>query len=246
MLPPSASALLEVWEAGNGELPFRRALRLLQAACPEIEPNALIAMHVGRRDELLLRLRRMLFGTRIKCLVECPVCGDRLELEVEIDVLLTNAKTNDDDMFSCFTQVEDIKINFRQPATVDLEALAMMGKQSDPREYLLRRCVLQAQRGNIPLSFDELPAEVLDRLELEIADRAALADIHFDARCQMCEHRWEPVFDIGAYLWLEFDVWVRKLLHEVHLLASAYGWSEADIVSLSPLRRRSYLQMVGS
>jgi hypothetical protein len=90
-----------------------------------------------------------------------------------------------------------------------------------------------------------LPAAALDRLEEEIVGRAALADIHFAARCQSCGHRWEPAFDIGAFLWSELDVWARRLLHEVHLLASVYGWWEGDILRLSPLRRRSYLQMVG-
>ena len=34
------------------------------------------------------------------------------------------------------------------------------------------------------------------------------------------------------------------LLHEVHRLASAYGWSEAQILALSPARRAQYLALV--
>jgi len=37
---------------------------------------------------------------------------------------------------------------------------------------------------------------------------------------------------------------VRRLLVEVHALASAYGWSEQEILSLSDARRRLYLEMV--
>ena len=35
-----------------------------------------------------------------------------------------------------------------------------------------------------------------------------------------------------------------RTLNEIHLLASAYGWSEGEILSLTAKRRRLYLQMV--
>ena len=36
----------------------------------------------------------------------------------------------------------------------------------------------------------------------------------------------------------------KRLLMDVHLLARAYGWSEAEVLALSPARRRFYLEMV--
>jgi hypothetical protein len=39
--------------------------------------------------------------------------------------------------------------------------------------------------------------------------------------------------------------WVRRLLREVHTLALAYGWREADILNMSARRRRFYLEMAG-
>ena len=36
----------------------------------------------------------------------------------------------------------------------------------------------------------------------------------------------------------------RRLLLDVHQLASAYGWSEMEILSLSATRRNAYLEMV--
>jgi hypothetical protein len=40
--------------------------------------------------------------------------------------------------------------------------------------------------------------------------------------------------------------WASRLLLEVHALASVYGWSERDVLNLSPRRRRLYLDMVGA
>jgi hypothetical protein len=34
------------------------------------------------------------------------------------------------------------------------------------------------------------------------------------------------------------------MLRDVHALATAYGWREADIVAMSPWRRQVYLDMV--
>ena len=47
-------------------------------------------------------------------------------------------------------------------------------------------------------------------------------------------------------LWAEISARAQHLLREVHLLASAYGWSEQQILELSPTRRASYLRMVSA
>jgi len=62
--------------------------------------------------------------------------------------------------------------------------------------------------------------------------------------CPACEQDWQVVFDIASYLWSEIQTWALRILHEVHILASAYGWREADILALSPLRRQLYLERV--
>jgi hypothetical protein len=241
MRPPSARTLLETWEGGAAEPPYRRALRLLRAACPETDPEALARVGVGRRDEMLLRLRRLLFGPRLVCVAECPACDDRIELDVTIDVLLA-AAPGDEAAEHAFRQ-GGLTIAFRQPTTVDLEALAAAGRDADGREFLLWRCIVAAHDGESPLSLEELSPAALASLEEEMAARAALADAYLGAHCQSCGHRWEAAFDAGEFLWAELDAWARRLLNEVHQLASAYGWSEDDVLRLSPLRRQAYLQM---
>lgn len=37
---------------------------------------------------------------------------------------------------------------------------------------------------------------------------------------------------------------MQHLLYDVHLLAQAYGWSEASILAMSPKRRQTYLDWV--
>jgi hypothetical protein len=64
-----------------------------------------------------------------------------------------------------------------------------------------------------------------------------------DFACPSCGHEWQSLFDIAAFFWAEIAAQARRLLREVHQLASAYGWREADILAMSARRRRAYLEM---
>jgi hypothetical protein len=82
-----------------------------------------------------------------------------------------------------------------------------------------------------------------------IAEGMAQADpqamVQLSLTCPACGQRWLAAFDIAAYLWAEVDDWAKRTLRDVHVLASAYSWREADILALSPTRRRLYLDLIG-
>jgi hypothetical protein len=83
--------------------------------------------------------------------------------------------------------------------------------------------------------------EALDA-RLSLAD--AHADIRLNLNCTACAACWRAPFDIASYLWSEVDAWALRLLRDVHRLARAYGWREADILALSSSRRQCYLDML--
>jgi hypothetical protein len=72
------------------------------------------------------------------------------------------------------------------------------------------------------------------------------ASINLSLGCEDCGHHWLADFNIGSLLWDEIDGCARALLVEVHNLARAYGWTEQEILALSPQRRAAYLDMVGA
>ena len=41
----------------------------------------------------------------------------------------------------------------------------------------------------------------------------------------------------------EVEAEAMRLLRDVHVLARQYGWREADIIAMSPLRRQMYVEM---
>jgi hypothetical protein len=67
----------------------------------------------------------------------------------------------------------------------------------------------------------------------------------FDLACDNCGKRSSSVFDIRAFFWRELSARAQQIVLDVHDLARAYGWRESDVLSLSPARRRRYLELVG-
>jgi hypothetical protein len=91
-----------------------------------------------------------------------------------------------------------------------------------------------------------LPAEVVSGIAESMAQADPLADIQLKIDCPSCRHRWRAAFDIVSFLWTEIEAWAGRMLSEVHTLARAYGWREAEILALSATRRQFYLEMVGT
>ena len=72
------------------------------------------------------------------------------------------------------------------------------------------------------------------------------ADVQMDLTCPACGHQWQALFDIESFFWREISAWANRILREVHALASAYGWRESDILSMSTWRRQTYLNLIGA
>ncbi|WNE94948.1 hypothetical protein PS467_06095 [Streptomyces luomodiensis] len=118
------------------------------------------------------------------------------------------------------------------------------------RRALLVRCVVSVHRSGRPVPADRLAVavaglpEAVQRRLAEAAERAdPAADVTLNVTCPACGAATRAELDIASYLWAELDHWARDLLLDVHLLATAYGWSEPQILALSPLRRRYYLEL---
>ncbi len=84
-------------DAGESLLPPQKATALL-ARCltrlgplPEVTPDAVRSLDVGDREALLLHLRRLTFGEHLQCILTCPECGEKMDLELNISDLLVPA-----------------------------------------------------------------------------------------------------------------------------------------------------------
>jgi hypothetical protein len=255
-----AETLLEVWEEGRDASPGERGLILLRAAAPALPDEDRASLTVGRRDAILLDLFERLFGDTATALAGCPNCGEQLEFDVPLAEIRIPAP---DDRPARFTLTwAGREIAYRLPRTQDL---ATLGAESwnhtvgaEPRNHsvdaaarsLAERCILSIHDADGTPRDLSLAGEAAAALDAAIAAAVADADpqavvtLTFD--CPSCALHWQSPFDIVEFLWRRLDVSVRGLLREVHVLASHYGWSEREIVSLAPRRRRHYLELIGT
>jgi hypothetical protein len=239
MLTPSE--LLEMWEKGIEHTMFERALLLLEGATGEPKEN-LSQLTIGLRDFKLFELREALFGRSLPCITSCPTCNERLELNLASEELRISSKS---DAQTKFTLVFDgIKIDYRLPTSNDLALASSEINNDNARKCLLSACIIEACQDHRKLTYEDLPAMVLESLSSAMADADPQSHLELVLTCPACEHAWSAVFDITSYLWNEIQNWAMRTLREVHILASAYGWSETDILALSTLRRQLYLQSV--
>lgn len=239
MRPLSVPELLNIWERGLGSRPFERALAILSVATPESSTADLARMSIGRRDASLLRLREWAFGSEMAIVAACPRCQRQVETALTVTDLCASVESTSNSETS--PAIGDYKFRCRAPNTDDLVACVGLDMAMS-RRTLLTHCVLHSTCRGGPTAVDELPTEVVDAVIERIAE-ADQADIRIDFTCPDCEYRWNELFDIVSFFWTEIDAWARRLLREVHILASAYGWRESDILALGPTRRQIYLTM---
>lgn len=247
----SNEELLCVWERGQGQSPVEQALTMLVAACPENSRQALATLSIGQRDTCLLDLRQQLFGTELSSLADCPGCGERLEMNFRVSDIRAPATPPSAQPLSIrypgkpSTKQSDYEASFRLPNSLDLMSLPVEASLAELRIKLFERCLIGVRRPGAKSENGQLaaklPSKMIEAAIEQMAEADAQADVRLGLTCPCCERRWKATFDIVSYLWSEVQERATQLMREIHALASAYGWSEAEILALSSWRRQTYL-----
>ena len=232
-------AWLSVWERGEPGRAGRRALTLLASAAPD-SAGDLAAVPVGRRDRWLLDLREGLFGRGFSGLTACPACGEEIELTFDVSEVRRDPPSAERGSI----HADGVDLHFRLPTSGDIVAIESAADVRTARAALLDRCLEAARRDDVPVPFDAIPATAVEAAIARMRELDPQADVALDVACPACAHAWSEPFDIVTFLWSELSAWARRTLGEVHVLASAYGWAEANILQLTAARRNVSLEML--
>ena len=238
----SAEGLIRIWESGLGRHSIDQALSALTISFPGEPWQELATLPIGRRDARLLNLHERLFGPRLACRTDCPGCDEPLEFEVEIDDIRTSPDPSEaQDTYRM--SMAEIEVTYRLPTSRDLAAVAGFQHVAEARAELASACVTQiAGPGGGPATSD-LSDDVVSALAEEMALHDPQAEVQIDVGCPACGHRWDIALDILSHFWMKPSAAVKRILREVDTLARTYGWSEAEILSMSVARRRLYLEI---
>ena len=226
--------LLRVWDATRSVPPAMRAATLLDILTGSEDAARL---PIGVRDRHLLALREEWRSPAFESVVACPVCATLVELSFDTPAVAAIRGSSS-------LAIDGITIEFRLPDSHDLAAVAAAQSIDDARANLAARCIVRATSLG-----EEVPLPALDDAGIAaISDAMAAADPDGDLRvpivCPDCAHSWDVLFDPATYVWNELETAAIGAMREVDALASAYGWTEEQILSIPPARRRVYLGMV--
>jgi hypothetical protein len=243
MRPLTTTDVLRIWELGARQGPLDQALTILAAACPELTVEQLADLSLGQRDRRLFILHQWHFGPELCGFVECTQCRERLEFTLGVPAIGDAEPVEAASEERAFSAA-GFDVRFRLPNSRDLIAAAACPGPQQARQLLVERCLEEACRDGTAIPVAELPEAVMAHLATCLAECDPWQEVLVDMVCPACGHRWQPLLDIVAFLWAELAAHVKRLLREVHTLARAYGWREADILALSARRRRAYLDLV--
>ena len=239
----AAPALLAAWESArtswqHGQVPHwdeRNATLLRAFGRPVPDP-------IGARQAALLGVYADNFAERLSGLATCPGCDTEVEVDVAV-AELTGAGSPVAELTGTGSPAADLEplqldgraVRWRLPAGEDLAAAAECADAAEGALLLASRCLVD-------------PAPVTPDLREVLARRIAAADplseISFAMACPACGQRWDSSLDIGEFVWRRLEAAAWRLLREVDELARCYGWSEPQILALSPARRQAYLELV--
>jgi hypothetical protein len=224
-----AARILALWEAAVAADAHALPARLLQAEGAAIDADA---VPLGQRDPALLRVRQALFGRELAVSARGPDCATLVEFTTDIETILAAGAS----ARAATVEIGGQAWPVRAPSATDLRAIAAL-PDAAAREALALRCLDGARA---PETLDE---RALEAIEAALEDADPLASIDFALVCAACGHGWEAALEPASYLMTELSVGAARLFEEVAALARAYGWSEPEILALSPARRRIYREL---
>jgi hypothetical protein len=226
--------LLAVWETGSAQDPVQRAVTLLGALLGATAAEA-AAFDIGTRDVLLAGLLRSVAGDRVPACADCPGCG--AVLEVPVDVAAVTALPVHEPGERLSVLVDGIELAFCLPTTADL--IALSGCPPDLAGSALLATCLGLERG------ETAAPETVAAVEAAMEQAAPAGAVDLLVRCPDCGRDSVLPLDIPSLAWAEIEAQAAALLRDVHALATCYGWTETDVLDLSPRRRAMYLALAG-
>jgi ribosomal protein S27E len=248
MRSPSAADVVRIWELGRDRAAWYRGLLLLAPCFPARTFRDLAALTIGQRNVALFAMRERLFGARMAARVRCPRCGAQSEFAAQVAELCPHKPPADAAAAlpapEFALEADGARLRCRCLTSEDLARAADGGGGAGiaTNRALVQRAVIGARAADADVAADALPDAVIGAVAQAVVDRDPQSELMLAIDCPDCGHAWSAPFDAVAFVWTETANLAQRLLNDVHLLASAYGWREADILAMSAARRHAYIE----
>lgn len=194
--------------------------------------EAIEDLTVGTRTRALLMLAVASGRESVQVLHQCTACAERMEVDVPFREI---ARFGADTAHQVRVVDAGRQWLVRLPSGMDQRRWASAGI-SDPLA-MARSLVVEGDGADLDEGW-------LDRLGSTLQGVDPLIDFRLHVRCPGCTAAHSLDLDLQALALEELRRIQRALMVAVHRLASAYHWSEADIVAMPAWRRETYVAWV--
>jgi hypothetical protein len=189
---------------------------------------------VGARTAALLALLRASESRDALALtLRCDACGAPFEIELEHEALAGLAQVAP---VVQLARAGAEPLTLRLPTGDDLRAWRTL--QPATRDEAWRSMLARLSVAGTPRAGDEAAAAAL------LAQADPLVSFSVACACPSCGAQAEPELDLEGLALQRLAARQRGLLHEVHALASHYGWTETEVLAVPPARRAQYLDLI--
>lgn len=169
------------------------------------------------RDALLAALHRREWGDRIVTTLVCVACGERFDLSFRLSEVQAHLANG----------IEGAAI-VPPTAQQELDAAA--------RGARIGVAALAAELG--------VDADRIEAAAALLESEAPILDLEITAACAECGHPQAAHFDVQSFVLQRLIGERESLQAEIHLLASAYGWSLREILAMPRSTRRGLVKMI--
>jgi len=171
------------------------------------------------RDALMAALHRLCWSDRIEATLRCRACDEPFDMDFQLSELQRQLAP----------RALEGKPDWRIPVAEDELAVAALPAREAVRS-LAHRCGVQ--NGDITIASGYLDAA------------APFLDLDLQATCPECGEGQSLRFDMQSYLLQRILSERERLLDEVHILASSYGWSLTEILNLPRITRQDLARRI--
>lgn len=239
--PLTGEVELSILEAGlsGGSVP-QRVTAVLSTALAElggaaVQRDTVRALSVADRQYLMRQLAAVTGLDESWVAARCLTCDEGFDIPVRDSELPVKPAGEGYPFAEVETSLGPVR--FRVPVGADQEVIADISDPAAARRALALRCAVDPQsielRGELSEADLDQAEQALEAIAPEVATQAQAAcpDCGRPAAVQLDPYRFLAAADRGLFL-------------DVHILASAYHWSENEILALPRERRRLYLSLV--
>lgn len=175
--------------------------------------------------------------------LRCPHanCGHSFEIALPFAALAAEAHKDDSaGRIVSFPTGDAAPLAFRLPTGRDLVAWRRHASNnpSDGLGMIVRSLAAE------PAALVELSSEQLTTLAAAMEAADPLVAFTVETSCPHCQRNATLDVDLEAVALRELGRIRRKILRDVHALATRYGWTEADVLAIPPRRRAEYRRMI--